>query len=329
MATVTYSVSGDFPNGQVQQAVLIHEIISSPSIATTLQGVNVVNNDCNIFFASALSGPETTALSAIVAAHEGIYDDDADVNPDILTRNIDGRGATGVNISDVIINSGLVDGRDVSAEFDGTDSHIAASSGVHGVSGNVVGTSDSQTLSNKTISSSTNTIGANELRTTGASVTIDSSAPPSLGNILTATSATNATWQAPGFTPIPNFFVNETGAFSTTSATYVVVGPGAGTNTMTITPGAGTWYVIFNVTGEQSSLVETAELSIHTNGTLLPGSVRRAGASGTAVGGIDEVFSTDTITTVGAGQAIDARIRISGGATFTLNERSLSVVRLA
>lgn len=56
-----------------------------------------------------------------------------------------------------------------------------------------------QILDNKIISSSLNTIGANELRTTGASVVIDTSIPPSIGQQLVATSSTSASWQSNGF----------------------------------------------------------------------------------------------------------------------------------
>ena len=62
-------------------------------------------------------------------------------------------------------------------------------------SGALVGTTDSQTLTNKIISDPTNTVGANQLRTTGASVVIDTAAPPTSGQVLKATSATTATWQ--------------------------------------------------------------------------------------------------------------------------------------
>lgn len=47
--------------------------------------------------------------------------------------------------------SGTVDGRDISTDGSTLDSHAGASSGIHGATGNVVGTIDAQTLTNKTI----------------------------------------------------------------------------------------------------------------------------------------------------------------------------------
>jgi len=47
--------------------------------------------------------------------------------------------------------TGTVDGRDVSTDGTNLDVHRAASSSVHGITGAIVGTTDEQTLSNKTI----------------------------------------------------------------------------------------------------------------------------------------------------------------------------------
>ena len=59
----------------------------------------------------------------------------------------------------------------------------------------IVGTDVVQTLTNKTITGTTNTVSANRLRTTGTDVTISAAAPPNINQVLVATSATTATWQ--------------------------------------------------------------------------------------------------------------------------------------
>lgn len=63
-------------------------------------------------------------------------------------------------------------------------------------SGEVLGDTDTQTLTNKTILDLTNTIGATELMVnSGASVNISGSSTPLVGQILTATSPTTAEWK--------------------------------------------------------------------------------------------------------------------------------------
>lgn len=69
-----------------------------------------------------------------------------------ITRNRDGSTAQAHSAGAVVRH--MVIGRDLQEAND----HIEASTGVHGVSGSVVGTSDSQTLTNKTISGASNTL---------------------------------------------------------------------------------------------------------------------------------------------------------------------------
>lgn len=58
----------------------------------------------------------------------------------------------------------------------------------------IVGTDASQTLTNKNITGNTNTVEARQLTTTSAPVIVGTSGPPSIDQILTATSSTSAAW---------------------------------------------------------------------------------------------------------------------------------------
>lgn len=74
-----------------------------------------------------------------------------------------------------------------------------------------------ETLTNKTITGGTNTVSADNLKTTGSDVDVVSAAPPTTGQVLTATSATTATWQ----TPTSSVFTTDT-AQTTTGAAVII-----------------------------------------------------------------------------------------------------------
>ena len=74
------------------------------------------------------------------------------VNNPSNTLEVDGTASITSNLSiggNVTVN-GTVDGRDIATDGGNLDSHMAASSGVHGVTGSLVGTSGAQTLTQKT-----------------------------------------------------------------------------------------------------------------------------------------------------------------------------------
>lgn len=68
----SYTISAETARGAVDSAVLTDEILDESAITTTLSHVNTSGDTLDVYFASALSGAEITALDAVVAAHEGV-----------------------------------------------------------------------------------------------------------------------------------------------------------------------------------------------------------------------------------------------------------------
>jgi len=67
----TFSISNDFPNGEINSNTLTYEIQQS-SITHALDYINTEGDDCNIWFKEALTPIDATStLPAIVAAHQG------------------------------------------------------------------------------------------------------------------------------------------------------------------------------------------------------------------------------------------------------------------
>ncbi len=93
------------------------------------------------------------------------------------------------------------------------------------------GISGVQTLTNKTLLAATNIIEADALSTTGASVYTSGATPPTSGQILTATSATTATWQTPAGTGITSLngltTATQTFATGTTGTTFGISSTGS------------------------------------------------------------------------------------------------------
>ena len=89
----------------------------------------------------------------------------------------------------------------------------------------LVARATTDTLTNKTITGSTNTVHASHLRTTGAAVDVASAAPPTTGQVLTATSATTATWQTGGTGLASYQLVGPQATASSTSFTAIAYFP--------------------------------------------------------------------------------------------------------
>lgn len=113
--------------------------------------------------------------------------------------------------------------------------------------------------------------------------------------------------------------VNAAGAITTTSATDVVM------TSMTLTPGVGTWQVVFSTDVFQSAATNSTFLSIYANAAQVTNSLRQVGVVSATT---RMAVSVTGVATVAAGQAIDIRWRASAG-TSTAGNRSLILIRVA
>ena len=114
-----------------------------------------------------------------------------------------------------------------------------------------------------------------------------------------------------------------TGAISTTSLTDVLV------TGMTLTPGAGTYLAMFSMTMAHNKTGQTVFASMYANGVQQASTDRDVGGQAGNLGN----GAFQRIVTVGAGQAIEARWRVSsnagGGQGSSPGPRTLTLVKLA
>lgn len=142
-----------------------------------------------------------------------------------------------------------------------------------------------QTLTNKTLTSTTNNIVANQLRTTTGTVGIGGSPAPNVGDVLTAISSIAATWQPP--TASPTTFSDTTFAIydnvdNTTQILFDAAGTAATTATIRSAQTASRIYTIPDAVADDSFVLLTPAQTL-TNKTI-----------------------TDVTNTVAAKQLIDA-----------------------
>lgn len=191
---------------------------------------------------------------------------------------------------------------------------------LNGISSTVVGINDVQTLSNKTITSSTNNITANSLRTATTTVDVSSATAPSVGQALVATSSTTATWQIPSVLNISQQIASSILTFTTMSTSFIIL------TSMNITPGAGTYLVMFSSSGQVDSAT-TATYQIFNNSVAIADSLRRM-IVGNSTKNVANAMNTQTIMTVLDGQSINIKVQTNSG-TFTIYERNLILIKLS
>ena len=141
----------------------------------------------------------------------------------------------------------------------------------HGVTGTIVGTTNSQELTNKTITDSTNIVTANSLKSATTTVDISSSPAPSIGQILIATSSTTATWQPVTSLSIPSGIISLwSGSILTIPSGWNICDGTNGTPDLRdrFIVGAGSTYAVAATGGEATHTLTIPEMPSHTHNAL-------------------------------------------------------------
>jgi hypothetical protein len=179
----------------------------------------------------------------------------------------------------------------------------------------IVTVNATQTLTNKTITSNTNNVTAKGLFSATTTVNVSASSAPTAGQVLTATSPTTATWQAPN----PNitcYQATDPNALNMTSTSYTLI------SGMTVTPTqTGTYLVLFD-TAFYSNDTNLVKIAIYRNGSIVSDSERLLGDS------MYNAATTATIITWTSG-AVEARMAVTSGSTVTVYKRSLYLLRIS
>ena len=148
------------------------------------------------------------------------------------------------------------------------------------------------------------------------SVKVSTTAPVT-GQFLKATSATAIEWSGLSLT---SSAATATGTTTTTSATDVQI------NSMTLTPGAGTYLVMFSSSWSHSAAT-TTYVSLYGNGARVDASERQLNVTDLKQYGMVVPVATQAVITVAAAQVIEAKWKTTG-ATATMYARSLTLVKI-
>jgi hypothetical protein len=274
-----------------QQTTLTSALTSSGTSATVVSGTALLGG------VTVSAGETFTVVIDPDTALEEIVDVTAvSTNTLTITRGVDGSSGQAHSAGAVVRHMAI--GRD----YREANTHVEASTGVHGITGSVVGTTDTQTLTNKTLTSPT----VSSLTLSDASIVFEGSTADAYETTLTVTDPT-----ADRTITLPNATTTLVGTDTTQTLTNktltspTITGTGAIAGTFT---GNLTGNVTGNVSGSSGSTTGNAATAtaLATGRTFqLTGDVEASGVT------FDGTGNVNLTTTIGTGAIVNADVNTS------------------
>lgn len=211
---------------------------------------------------------------------------------------------------------------DVSGVSTGTNRTLTVPNSDFVITGNDL----SQTLTNKTITASSNDVAANSLKSATSLVDVSSATAPTSGQILTATSSTAATWQTPSSGSADLDF-QEARATNQISANITSFADMPNMSLVTSNSSSREYLVIFMCEHETSNGGRTVEIILNINGTDQTDSERMIETPRSnryAMASIS--YRTSSLA---SGVTIKIRYRTTASTTLRILNRSLIIYGIA